>query len=1155
MSVVEAESEAGAIPVRPVRSPLRSQSRPRPPQGLSMLALNTTPSSSDFTDEMLAALPMPTSATTIDFGKPSASSSTVVLPARASLPNMASSSTASTSEPTPVPTTKAKRVHALLELLSSERAYASDLSLVRELHIPAARGHLTGPPPPTPPASSGSSARTASMASNDSSFLEHGPAMTQEDVRQVFGNIAEVALFADTFVDRIEDALGNVLDGGVGADRVGALFLDIIPMMEPPYAVYISHHTRALSYLESLPRTPALAAYLAHTRASAASFSHAWDLPSLLIKPVQRLLKYPLLLHAILQDTPPSHPDYDALVQAKARIERVAHAVNEQQRRRQVVAAILAEPPQALQIRKRTLLARTHSSKGRPGTAADKDDELEGDDSESAERLRAMETELRAALDLFDKLADAADAWAASCTAATRTLSVWAHAFGALLGLDPPPLPASDEDSVRSHNGVDDEEPNDAYGAFLALVDKRLAALSHDAASLVAEQLRPNLIKLKTVASQPLTLLNALHALQPAHAAVLAHPASKGKQDKQLLEHASQYAALRAQLLDELPAALALSRAGASACAAAAVRWHTLWFAGARAGWGALWESLRLPEEATARGREETEAVWRIRAADAHASLTGLKSLRPPVAVAPARRDSAGSQRSADAEKGVRALVAASMFNALEPAAPGRAPSIAERDRERERETGKERGWRRVVRRRSDDSLKSAASKSSNEDGPLNTSSSIGFGFGSSFAFASPSASSFTSPSGSYRSAEARRQSVPPAHASIPEMDEGTLSRHATDGHRATPGASTSTTRPSTARTRTYTGEDRGRDGKDKERDKDRDSKDSKRGRAAAFLDAVRPAAMVRRSSSRKRDSSPGPFIATEAPLDSASTSIFPDADVPIDRDESFAYIRREESRGKLVPNRPDSAGGVLPAPLRPNRRRDSNGRDTQAQRPSTAGAGSQHHEHYDYDRERERERERHSGHEYPYVHDERLSSQIPHSASQPTLRPTQRDSSLSGLPSSASASVTAMNGAGPSGLSPPPIPRRADTRGDPSHFGSGGGSRGGSGSSNGARAPSPRVSSKWLTQPPRYVVTAVHSCTPPAAALYCGLPFFSLKRGDAFEVLREAGHPRAHRERGIPLWVEEGGDDCLLLVRKPGRDGAKGELGWALASFMWPVD
>ena len=58
--------------------------------------------------------------------------------------------TASAEEPA---STKTKRVHALLELLSSERAFASDLALVRQLYIPAARGHSLPPPPPTPPAS------------------------------------------------------------------------------------------------------------------------------------------------------------------------------------------------------------------------------------------------------------------------------------------------------------------------------------------------------------------------------------------------------------------------------------------------------------------------------------------------------------------------------------------------------------------------------------------------------------------------------------------------------------------------------------------------------------------------------------------------------------------------------------------------------------------------------------------------------------------------------------------------------------------------------------------------------------------------------------------------------------------------------------------
>ena len=35
-----------------------------------------------------------------------------------------------------------KRYHALHELLSSERAYASDLALIKEVHIPLALGIL-----------------------------------------------------------------------------------------------------------------------------------------------------------------------------------------------------------------------------------------------------------------------------------------------------------------------------------------------------------------------------------------------------------------------------------------------------------------------------------------------------------------------------------------------------------------------------------------------------------------------------------------------------------------------------------------------------------------------------------------------------------------------------------------------------------------------------------------------------------------------------------------------------------------------------------------------------------------------------------------------------------------------------------------------------
>lgn len=52
--------------------------------------------------------------------------------------------------------------------------------------------------------------------------------MTREDVRIIFNNVTELAVFADTFSEKLEEALGTVLEGGSGEDRVGALFLEIV---------------------------------------------------------------------------------------------------------------------------------------------------------------------------------------------------------------------------------------------------------------------------------------------------------------------------------------------------------------------------------------------------------------------------------------------------------------------------------------------------------------------------------------------------------------------------------------------------------------------------------------------------------------------------------------------------------------------------------------------------------------------------------------------------------------------------------------------------------------------------------------------------------------------------------------------------------------
>lgn len=62
----------------------------------------------------------------------------------------------------------------------------------------------------------------------------------------------------------------------------------------------------------------------------------AWDLQSLLIKPMQRVLKYPLLLDKLVEYTLDTHPDYKVVHSAREAIGKVAQDINEMKRRKEL---------------------------------------------------------------------------------------------------------------------------------------------------------------------------------------------------------------------------------------------------------------------------------------------------------------------------------------------------------------------------------------------------------------------------------------------------------------------------------------------------------------------------------------------------------------------------------------------------------------------------------------------------------------------------------------------------------------------------------------------------------------------------------------------------------------------------------------------------
>lgn len=90
-----------------------------------------------------------------------------------------------------------------------------------------------------------------------------------------------------------------------------------------------------------------------------------WDLPSLLIKPVQRVLKYPLLLRVskktnallffvgmlsklllykeLLACTPENHPDYEQLLMVTQEIQQMADHINEIKRRKDIVEQLISD--------------------------------------------------------------------------------------------------------------------------------------------------------------------------------------------------------------------------------------------------------------------------------------------------------------------------------------------------------------------------------------------------------------------------------------------------------------------------------------------------------------------------------------------------------------------------------------------------------------------------------------------------------------------------------------------------------------------------------------------------------------------------------------------------------------------------------------------
>ncbi|XP_078499661.1 dynamin-binding protein isoform X2 [Lissotriton helveticus] len=191
-----------------------------------------------------------------------------------------------------------KRLKILEELIQTEKDYVRDLEMcVEQIMVPLQR----------------------SQAHNI-------------DFEGLFGNIQAVLTVSKMLLSAFE-----------ASDSVGTVFLKHRAELEDVYKEYCQNHEEAIALLEAYEKDDKIQNHILEYLEILKSMYREWggtnyiNLGSFLIKPVQRVMRYPLLLMELLNATPESHPDKAPLTEAVLVVKEINVNINEYKRRKDLV--------------------------------------------------------------------------------------------------------------------------------------------------------------------------------------------------------------------------------------------------------------------------------------------------------------------------------------------------------------------------------------------------------------------------------------------------------------------------------------------------------------------------------------------------------------------------------------------------------------------------------------------------------------------------------------------------------------------------------------------------------------------------------------------------------------------------------------------------
>lgn len=393
---------------------------------------------------------------------------------------------------------------------------------------------------------------------------------TVSEMRTVFAGVEMCAAFASELSIILENAMGSLSSQDLPADprdlidkqddRIGQALCQVSNHIRAVYSGYCSKHEASIAKLQQLSKSSITSEFLKDCTEIARRYTNAWDLASLLIKPVQRMLKYPLLLQEVVAATSQDHPDYASLVAAVEEMQAIADFINELNRRRDIINQIVSGGKSPSTGSPSTSKAAGYKTLRRKAGTKSRE-KLHTNLLAGPSRLSAPNLDEDAAylelLSTFMALEREIPTFAGRCLDWSRSikqvqiqqiglLRQWISTYSLKI-----PDPTDDESEAHHSVGYADSQALRRFASFFEEKGELLCAFID---SEIRSSISPALSQVMTIFDGPRAYIEKRNERQDDYNKCRLSPGKVN--DRKLVDSANGFVALHSQLLDELPAFL-----------------------------------------------------------------------------------------------------------------------------------------------------------------------------------------------------------------------------------------------------------------------------------------------------------------------------------------------------------------------------------------------------------------------------------------------------------------------------------------------------------------------------------------------------------------------------------------------------------------------